>query len=250
MPIGPMFGWGTTDVGIDLGVCWEGIMPGLMEVNPVRRGCGSGPGGRIGTLGLSCWRLLFIALIVSKILVLLVAAFDDCMPGGCADVTVVDGVIVGLISGGTAPAGTTGWTVVDSVVMGGSGSEGWSLDITGRQTKWGEDVIVSISLWCEWKRTSLRCSTYFSGLRFIRIAPNHDSWRGPEFLMPSMISQGEISLTSCILKPYTIKAFYQNFAYFCINLVWRLINFIHFSFNLANWIKIWLNVCLFNITCI
>ena len=43
---------------------------------------------------------------------------------------------------------------------------------------------------------------YFSGLRLMRVAPNQESWKGPEFLIPSMISHGDISLISCTLRPW------------------------------------------------
>lgn len=71
----------------------------------------------------------------------------------------------------------------------------------GSITVQGPEIMFWNWCWWAWNRTRCRCSSNIRGFLFIRTAPNQDSIRGPEFLTPSRISQGQISLVSCTLRP-------------------------------------------------
>ena len=108
-------------------------------------------------------------------------------------VTLLPGSLLAMTFGVSNWAGASGAMVAIPGSVRGTGS--------GRLTKWRFSIISPKRFWCVWKCTSRRCSMYLSGFLFIRTAPNHESMRGPEFLTPSRISQGDISRLSWTLRP-------------------------------------------------
>ena len=172
-----------------IGLCW-------ME------GCGWMDGGR-GAIG---WGILVrVSLLIFIILIVFrISVFFSPMP--CAAfLSSCEVLLLSLFSGTdelTVPSAPLAACWPTAMVWLWSNPVGVVDAACEMHTKYGEAVMCSISLWWVWNLTILRCSTNLRGFLFVRMAPNQDSCSGPECLVPSIISHGDISLVSWTLSPF------------------------------------------------